>query len=122
MKKFVVSSVAALALIGVLSFAQSVSANPPGGPITGISRVAANGVNMHMIIYRGGERADFTVAGDGDTALNVVVKDQNGNVVLRTRGPGDRFNVSWQVPRTGVYTIYVINEGSVYNQYSWRAW
>lgn len=122
MKKFVVCSVAALALVGVLSFAQTASANPPGGPITGISRVAAKGVNMHMIIYRGGEQADFTVAGDGDTALNVVVKDQNGNVVLRTRGPGDRFNVSWQVPRTGLYTIYVINEGSVYNEYAWRAW
>ena len=121
MKKFVVCSVVAVALMGLLGLAQTVSADPTGGPISGVSRAPARAANLHVITYRGGEQADFAIVGDGDTTLNVVVKDQNGNVVFRTVGGGDRFNVSWQVPRTGVYSIYVINEGNVYNQYAWRA-
>lgn len=121
MKKFVVCNVVAIALMAAMSLAQNVSADPVGGPVSGVSRVSARNVNVHMINYRGGEQADFTIVGDGDTTLNVVVKDQNGNVVFRTTGGGDRFNVSWQVPRTGVYSIFVINEGAVYNQYAWRA-
>ena len=122
MKKFVVCSVVAVALMGLMALAQMASANPTGGPISGVSRVPARSVNLHMITYNGGEQADFAIVGDGDTTLNVVVKDQNGNVVFRTTGGRDRFNVSWQVPRTGVYSIYVINEGNVYNQYAWRAY
>ena len=122
MKKFVVRSVVAIALLGIMGLAQTASADPVGGPLSSVSRVPARGVNRHMITYYGGEQADFAIVGDGDTTLNVVVKDQNGNVVFRTQGRGDRFNVSWQVARTGVYSIYVINEGSVYNQYGWRAY
>ncbi len=73
-----------------------------------------------MITYRGGGQADFTA--DGDTTLNVAVKDQNGNAVLRTTGRGDSFNVSWQVTRTGIFTIFVVKEGGVYNEYRWRAY
>ena len=122
MKKLVVCSVVAVALLGIMGLAQTVSADPAGGPITGISRVAARAVNVHMITYRGGEQADFAIVGDGDTTLNVVVRDQNGNTVLRTTGRGDSFNVSWQVARTGIYTIFVVNEGGVYNEYRWRAY
>ncbi len=122
MKKLAVCSVVAVALLGILGLAQTVSADPAGGPISGITRVAARAVNVHMITYRGGEQADFAIVGDGDTTLNVVVMDQNGNVVLSTKGRGDRFNVSWQVARTGIYSIFVINEGGVYNKYAWRAY
>ena len=45
-----------------------------------------------------------------------------GNTVLRTTGRGDSFNVNWQVARTGIYTIFVVNEGGVYNEYRWRAY
>ncbi len=122
MKKLVACSVVAVALLGIIGLAQNAAADPTGGPISGIHRVAARGVNVHMISYRGGEQADFAIVGDGDTTLNVVVKDQNGNTVLRTQGRGDSFNVSWQVARTGVYTIFVVNEGGVYNEYRWRAY
>ncbi len=114
--------VAALALTACLGLAGRTNADPTNGPITGVSRVPAYGVNVHRVVYNGGERADFTVAGDGDTALNVVVKDAAGNIVLRTRGPGDRFNVSWRPLNTGAYTIHVYNDGGVYNEYRWRAW
>ena len=93
-----------------------------GGELAGTSRVAANGSNVHTIVYNGGEQADFAIAGDGDTALNIVVKDGAGNVITRTRGPGDRARVTWNPSRTMTYYVYVINAGSVYNEYSWRAY
>ena len=122
MKKFVICSVVAVALLGVMGLAQTISADPSGGPIAGVARVPARSANLHLVTYKGGEQADFAIIGDGDTTLNVVVKDQNGNVVFRTQGRGDRFNVSWQVPRTAAYSIYVVNEGGVYNEYKWRAY
>jgi hypothetical protein len=122
MKKFVACSAVAIALMVVVGLAQTVSANPPGGPISGLIRVQAHEVNVHTITYKGGERADFAIVGDGYTSLNVLIQDEKGNVVRRTQGPGDRINVNWLVPRTGVYYIFVINEGGVYNQYAWRAY
>jgi hypothetical protein len=113
--------VAALALVLPLALATEVKANPTGGALGGVNRAPALGAGVHRIVYNGGEQADFSVVGDGDTTLNVIVKDANGVEIVRTRGPGDRCHVSWQVGRTGAYYIYVVNEGVVYNQYTWRA-
>jgi len=87
MKKIVICCLT-LALLAPLA----ASANPLGGSITGVHRAPASGMGIHRILYRGGERADFSFAGDGDTTLNVIVRDENG------------FEVS------------------VYNQYVWRAY
>ena len=122
MKTTVLSGLASLALVAVLGFASTASADPLGGSISGVNRAPALGAGVHKIIYNGGEQADFKIAGDGDTALNIVVKDGAGNIVVQTRGPGDRARVSWMPNRTAVYTIYVINSGSVYNNYAWRAY
>ena len=120
MKKLVACSVVALVLVG-MGIVNLVNANPTGGPISGVSRAPAFGANVHLIKYNGGEQADFAVVGDGDTTLNIIVKDQNGNVVVRTTGAGDRCLVTWRPTQTGVFAIYVVNEGNVYNQYAWRA-
>jgi hypothetical protein len=112
----------ALLAVAVLAPAATVSADPSGGPLSGTYRAPANGSAVHTIVYRGGEGADFAIVGDGDTALNIVVKDGAGNVITRTRGAGDRAHVSWNPRKTTTYYIYVVNEGSVYNQYTWRAY
>lgn len=52
----------------------------------------------------------------------MIVKDENGREVVRTTGPGDRGHVSWTPSRTQVYAIYIVNSGSVYNEYQWRAY
>jgi hypothetical protein len=109
-------------LAAVLTFASIASADPVGGPIGGVTRVQAHATNVHKILYRGGEQADFMIVGDGDTTLNVVVRDGAGNIVFRTTGAGDRFNVSWRPARTGFFYISVVNEGRVYNQYTYRAY
>src|SRR5438045_3154134 len=109
----------ALAVLGLVAVAHLAQAAPPGGRVTGTTRVDAYRSNLHTVVYRGGEEAVFAVVGDGDTTLNVIVRDEFGNIVRRTSGPGDVVRVSW-VPRwTGVFTIEVINEGGVYNQYGY---
>lgn len=116
-------TIAALTVFAaLLGIAGPVAADPVGGPISGTSRVQANAVNVHTVMYRGGEQADFRVTGDGDTTLNLVVRDGLGNVVVRTSGPGDRAHVTWRPSATANYYISVINSGSVYNQYSYRAY
>src|SRR5262249_13518012 len=114
-------SCCALLAVAVLVPVATVSADPANGSLSGVSRAPANGSTVHTIVYNGGEQADFSIAGDGDTALNIVVKDGAGNVVTRTRGPGDRAHVTWHPRRTATYYVYVVNDGSVYNEYSWRA-
>src|SRR5580692_3355947 len=108
--KLCCAAIAVMALSGVASMA---FANPVGGPISGVSRAPAFGATVHAIVYRGGEQADFQVKGDGDTTLNIVVRDANGFEIVRTRGPGDRCHVAWRPNTTGVFYIYVVNDGAV---------
>jgi hypothetical protein len=116
-------SIKALTGVAVLLLVTSlVVADPVGGPSVGMTRVAAGGVNVHKVLYRGGEQADFAIIGDGDTTLNLAVRDAGGRVVIRTTGPGDRARVTWHPARTGYFYISVINEGIVYNQYAFKAY
>lgn len=120
MKTCILRTVACLALLASLAVTPFVAANPPGGSVSGVSRVPAFGANVHKIVYKGGEQADFSVTGDGDTTLNVIVRDRFGNEVVRTRGPGDRCRVTWRPSLTAEYFIYVVNDGNVYNEYRWH--
>ena len=111
-----------LSLLALLSLTQTASADPTGGPIVGISRAPAYGATLHKVLYNGGQQADFIVVGDGDTTLNVIVRDANGFEIVRTTGPGDRCRVTWFPGRTAVFFISVVNQGSVYNEYAWKAY
>jgi hypothetical protein len=117
--KFFASSTCIAALLFVASVA---SADPVGGPSGGLTMVRANSANVHKVLYRGGEQADFAIKGDGDTTLNLVVRDAAGNEIVRTRGPGDRAHVYWRPTQTGYFYISVVNEGRTYNQYGFRAY
>jgi hypothetical protein len=119
--KTLLVSLSAAALFAILSVCPA-SANPTLGASSGVHRAPAFGAGLHVITYNAGEQADFSVTGDHDTTLNIVVKDEFGNVITRTTGPGDVAHVWWTPNRTGAFYIYVVNEGSVYNQYSWRAY
>jgi hypothetical protein len=119
--KTLFASISSALLFAVLA-ACPASANPTLGANSGVHRAPAYGAGLHVITYNAGERADFSVTGDHDTTLNILVKDEFGNVVTRTTGPGDVAHVWWTPSRTTTFTIYVVNEGSVYNQYSWQAY
>ncbi len=112
----------AIAVLALSGFATTAFADPTGGPIGGVARVHAGCVMMHTVAYNGGEQADFKIKGEGSTTLNIIVKDANGFEVGRTRGPGDSCLATWRPATTGVFYIFVVNEGSDYNQYEWRAY
>ena len=118
--KTVIASLCSIALIA--AFAAPSFADPSFGTVSGVHRAPAFGAGVHTITYNAGQVADFSIVGDGDTTLNIIVKDALGNVITRTTGPGDRAHVSWIPGRTQTYTIYVVNEGGVYNQYSYRGY
>lgn len=88
-----------------------------GGPKRSDTEVLAFSADRYNITFRGGEPAIVEVRGDGDTTLDVIVLDENGNLVRETSGPGDKCTVRW-VPRwTGNFVIRVVNRGSVFNRY-----
>src|ERR1051325_5591195 len=100
---------ASCTLLVLLALASISYADPVGGPSGGVIRVQANSTNIHKVLYQGGEQADFEIAGDGDTTLNIVVRDANGNEICRTRGPGDRCRATWTPGATGFYYISINN-------------
>ena len=63
-------------------------------------------------MFLGGARAIVTVEGDGSTDLDVYVYDENGNLVAKVDGPGDKCRVTWTPRWTGKFTIKVV-EGYV---------
>jgi hypothetical protein len=118
--KTVAAMLCSVALIA--AFAAPSIADPSFGPVSGINRAPAFGAGVHFITYNAGQVADFAIVGDGTTTLNIVVTDAFGNVVVSTRGPGDRAHVSWIPSRTQQYTIRVYNQGSVFNDYAYRGY
>ncbi len=87
------------------------------GPGITDTRVLAHDTDIFRITFRGGERAEVTVVGDGDTDLDLHVYDENGNLVDRDIDGTDVAYCSW-IPRwTGTFRVEVKNWGRVYNRY-----
>jgi hypothetical protein len=115
MRKFILAVVVGLMGVSGAGFAGVV-----GGPVSSTTRVKARGTDVFNETFRGGERAVVSVAGDGDTDIDVFVYDEFGNLVASDTGATDRCYVSWFPSRTGRYTIRVVNLGNVWNEYTIR--
>ena len=79
-------------------------------------RVKAHSTDVYTVTFRGGVEAWVYVSGDGDTDLDILVYDENGNFVCDDESCDDSgctFTPRW----TGKYKIKVVNKGNVYNQY-----
>lgn len=64
------------------------------------------------------ELAEVIVIGDGDNDLDLYIYDGNGNLIASDTDYTDQCVCSW-VPRwTGVFTIRILNRGSVYSNYA----
>jgi hypothetical protein len=94
---------------------EKVRGTPTGGT-TWRGRVDVNHTNWHKRTFVGGEYAWATANGDGDTTLTMTVRDQNGNHI--TSSTGFSPSCSWNPIWTGPFTIYVRNNGGVYNEYT----
>ena len=62
--------------------------------------------------------AEVIVIGDGDNDLDLYIYDGNGNLIASDTDYTDQCVCNW-VPRwTGVFTIRILNRGSVYSNYA----
>jgi len=77
--------------------------------------VRANGRLYHQITFREGEFVIIELMGDGDTDLDMIVRDQNGHTICAADGPTDMEICRWKSASSGPVRIEVINLGSVHN-------
>lgn len=79
-------------------------------------RVAAGGRFDIAEAFRGGQVAEVTLRGDGDTGVDLVIYDENGNSVCEATSSNDYETCRWTPAWTGGFTIRLRNYGGVYNQ------
>lgn len=103
----------------LLAQAASIEASAMRGSVTGPGnysiRVGAADVTVITETFAGGRTAEVTVIGDGDTDLDLVIEDENGNVICSGTGNHDREFCRWSPVWTGTFQIGVLNYGRVYN-------
>lgn len=105
-------------VVGVLALAGGVEAGRIPGPGIDVRRCEAYASVTYYDTFRGGELAVVSIAGDGDTDLDLFVYDRFGNLVAQGIGLTDRETVRWLPRSTGTYRIVVRNLGGVWNRYS----
>jgi len=130
---------AAFAVVMSVSFQGGADAGAKGGKIrwthkkTGdvkafeaISVPAAEGNQPGKVelkvTFEGGKLAEFSLIGDGDTDLDVYIKDAAGNVVAKDEDPpaeqgggSDICICRWTPTATAEFTIIILNVGKVVN-------
>lgn len=82
-----------------------------------VARVRARGSDIYALTFPAGEKAMVVIAGDGDTDLDLYVRDENGGLIGSSTGRSDDCVVEWYPRWTGRFTVEVRNPGSVYNEY-----
>lgn len=132
-------AVVLIGIAGIIVAASTVEAGAKGGKIrwsekrSGASKwypaikvPAAEGdkpgVHVLKITYKGDELAEFFAIGDGDTDIDVVVKDSNDKVVAKDVDPpanegggSDLCVCRWRPTQDDEFTVIIINHGKVYN-------
>ncbi len=80
------------------------------------------GVWVAKITFKGNQQAEFFVIGDGDTDLDLVVKDSGGTVVAKDIDPpanegggSDLCVCRWRPVVDEEYTIIIINNNPLIN-------
>ncbi|WP_376988139.1 hypothetical protein [Bosea sp. R86505] len=88
-----------------------------GGPGRTASGVRAGATDVYTERFRGGQRAEVAVTGDGDTDLDLYVYDENGNLICQDTDFTDRTFCQWNPRWTGFFRIEIVNLGSIRNTY-----
>lgn len=87
------------------------------GPRRWQTQVNARTTDIYNVTFRGGEPAMVAISGDGDTDLDLIIRDESGNVVCTSTTTGDDEACRWYPRWTGPFRIEVKNLGGVYNHY-----
>lgn len=125
MKLLILTFVAALSLslasFTQASFTETAQTNSPAGRVYGAAnvsrRVSAHSTYTDQILFRGNQRAEVVIEGDGDCDLDLYVYNPEGVLVAKDDDDTDYCYVSWVPNYTKSYRIVVMNRGSVYADY-----
>jgi hypothetical protein len=82
--------------------------------------VNARATDVFTITFRGAETAVVAISGDGESDLDLYIRDENGHLVCYSESDGDDEWCRWTPRWTGPFTIRVVNRGDVANQYILR--
>ena len=88
-----------------------------GGPVFHLDTVRAGTIDVYTMEFRGGELAEVAVLGDGDTDLDLLVFDENGNEICVDSDLSDQAYCAWYPRWTGSFRVEIENLGRVYNDY-----
>ena len=88
-----------------------------GGPRVWNEQVLPKDTDLYRLKFVGGTPAVVFISGDGDIDLDLIVKDDGGNVVCVADGDTDREACNWIPRRTAEFRIEIKNLGNVYNNY-----
>lgn len=104
------------ALVAVAA-AGTAFAGAVGGPKVSNTRVDAHSRDVFNIRFHEGELARVSIRGDGDTDLDIVIKDRFGSTVCLADGPTDVETCRFVPDVTATYRVEIVNLGAVYNAY-----
>jgi len=116
-KKFAAGNKELLSSIAEIEKANQATRGRVGGPGEKYSHVFGNSSDSYDISFIKGALAEIVVIGDGDTDLDLIIYDSNGNLIVQDIDHTDRCYVSWVPSWTGRYTIKIVNQGPILNNY-----
>lgn len=104
----------------VMQQAAMLEGNASKGVVSGaidiVRDIPARTVHSITFTARAGERLSVRAIGDGDTDVDVVLKDENGRVVCNDDDPDTWGGCDVTPAWTGRFTMDVINNGSVWTR------
>jgi hypothetical protein len=87
------------------------------GPKSIKRRVHGNEKYVDYIVMEPEELAQIAVVGDGDTDLDLMVYDDQGNLIASDDSPNDKCYVQFSPGKRIPYKIVVKNNGNLFNDY-----
>jgi hypothetical protein len=89
-----------------------------GGPRVSLGTVRPRARNSYVERFEPARTAVVYVEGDGDTDLELVVREADGTAVCTRDEPGDIKMCVWTPTRSGGHTVEIRNDGMINNAYS----
>ncbi len=88
-----------------------------GGAVRQLSRLPSGYSDVYQIPYYGGVLAELAIVGDGDSNLDVLVTDENGNTICYDVSYSDKVYCDWVPAWNGYFSVLVENRGRSRNSY-----
>jgi hypothetical protein len=105
-------------LLGLIEDAEAEGARGRiGGAVRHLSRLPGGMTDVWEVPFYGNSYAELAVIGDGDSNLDVLVTDENGNTVCFDVSWSDKVSCDFVPAWNGYFYITVQNTGSKRNSY-----